>query len=262
MAFSSLISSDFDLSFLSTEYDEPFSPHMANTTKESEGGKAKKARNRKHHACEPCRQRKVKCDRQSNCASCRLHHKRCYYVGAEPIAVSAEDELVAAREEIERLRKLVRMLMQGKKGEEVNLGDNSITTSSSLPTPPASHYSPKIVTKTPFASPSPLPTASSPSTPTTFLNLAPSLTDEFAFSSPAPPVASSPPSPRFLGLSLPLPLPASSLSTLPRLPTHILPYSRPLQLQPQPMFDSTLFLPAVGASGVMGQGGEGRKHEG
>ncbi|GAA5909163.1 hypothetical protein JCM6882_001207 [Rhodosporidiobolus microsporus] len=101
-----------DLSFLAGSYAQPPEPNKS-AGKDGLGGKVKKQRNRKHHSCEPCRQRKVKCDRQSNCANCRLHHKRCFYIDAKPVSTSPEDELVAAREEIDRLRALVRLLMQG-----------------------------------------------------------------------------------------------------------------------------------------------------
>ncbi|KAK4700541.1 hypothetical protein P7C70_g5706, partial [Phenoliferia sp. Uapishka_3] len=49
-------------------------------------------------------------DRSSNCSNCRLHHQRCFWHEAEPQAIAEEDELVAAREEIQRLRLLVQML--------------------------------------------------------------------------------------------------------------------------------------------------------
>ncbi|BGP18088.1 hypothetical protein JCM10213v2_006139 [Rhodosporidiobolus nylandii] len=141
-------SGGLDLSFLSTAHDEPRPPESTTPSptssqgKQGKGGKTKKTRNRKHHSCEPCRARKVKCDRQSNCASCRLHHKRCYYVNAAPIATSAEDELASAREEIERLRKLVKVLMA--QGSASSSSSSISSTSSSfvptLPSPPLAAY--------------------------------------------------------------------------------------------------------------------------
>ncbi|KAM0751379.1 hypothetical protein T439DRAFT_380356 [Meredithblackwellia eburnea MCA 4105] len=78
----------------------------------STGSKTKKnsKRKRRHASCEPCRRRKVKCDRSSFCANCKLHNTRCFWLDAEPTTISEEDELMAAREEINRLRLLVQML--------------------------------------------------------------------------------------------------------------------------------------------------------
>ncbi|GAA5882369.1 hypothetical protein JCM8547_008640, partial [Rhodosporidiobolus lusitaniae] len=126
-----------------------------------------------------CRQRKVKCDRQSNCANCRLHHKRCYYVNAQPVSASAEDELVAAREEIERLRSLVRMLMRGGKVDEAVgfSSSSSATTSTSAGSASLSDTFPN-----PYALPSP---------PATAHHFAPSPQPQPGYLFPSPPAAPS-----------------------------------------------------------------------
>ncbi|ORY83541.1 hypothetical protein BCR35DRAFT_331192 [Leucosporidium creatinivorum] len=88
----------------------------------------RKRRNRKHNSCEPCRAKKIKCDRQIICANCRLHKKECYYVNAEPLPPTAgtqPDELTAAHAEITRLRLLVSQLSHSE--------DHSTTTQPQLP---------------------------------------------------------------------------------------------------------------------------------
>ncbi|GAA5842825.1 hypothetical protein JCM11251_001498 [Rhodosporidiobolus azoricus] len=97
-------------------------------------------------------------DRQSTCANCRLHRKRCYYVDAKPVSNSAEDELVAAREEIDRLRELVKLLMQGATNS--NGIDLLASASSSLLPSPSSSSEDALVD---------FPVLASPALPSTLL---------------------------------------------------------------------------------------------
>ncbi|GAA5912222.1 hypothetical protein JCM6882_005200 [Rhodosporidiobolus microsporus] len=222
---SSLLPHDLDLSFLASSYAQPPTA-IQSAGKDGSAGKVKKQRNRKHHSCEPCRQRKVKCDRQSNCANCRLHHKRCFYIDAKPDSNSPEDELVAAREEIDRLRALVRLLMQSAKngggggggGESASsslgrstdqtqqtdfpiLTSPSFSTMDDLSTPPALLSS--LPVSTPSALPLPLPLGyASP--------VVPSFTAEFsaAYRLPAPLPRSTSSTPSMAAAALPSPLPA------------------------------------------------------
>lgn len=39
---------------------------------------------RVHRSCEPCRNRKIKCNRLVRCESCLLHGVECYYKEAKP----------------------------------------------------------------------------------------------------------------------------------------------------------------------------------
>ncbi|BGP18096.1 hypothetical protein JCM10213_004754 [Rhodosporidiobolus nylandii] len=180
-------SGGLDLSFLSTAHDEPRPPESTTPSptssqgKQGKGGKTKKTRNRKHHSCEPCRAHKVKCDRQSNCANCRLHHKRCYYVNAAPIATSIEDELAAAREEIERLRKLVKVLMAQGSTSPSSSSDSSASSSllPALLSPPLTAYAASPVQNRDAAVCSTPPSASQ-DTFSFVASLAPSYGDQLA----------------------------------------------------------------------------------
>ncbi|ORY83545.1 hypothetical protein BCR35DRAFT_352004 [Leucosporidium creatinivorum] len=65
-------------------------------------------------SCEPCRARKVRCDRQRPCFQCKLHHDECYYTESQPLSDIGEEEgensLTVANAEIERLGQLVQSL--------------------------------------------------------------------------------------------------------------------------------------------------------
>lgn len=69
---------------------------------------------RAHHSCEPCRQRKVKCDRTQDCANCRLRSVKCEWSEAVPTEESTESLLFRASDEISRLRTLVQLLLQAQ----------------------------------------------------------------------------------------------------------------------------------------------------
>ncbi|GAA6004131.1 hypothetical protein JCM10207_002441 [Rhodosporidiobolus poonsookiae] len=260
---------ELDLSFLSTDYDAPpTSPEpLRKAPKVGDDGKPKKTRNRKHHACEPCRQHKVKCDRQSNCANCRLHHKRCYYVDAMPIAASAEDELVAAREEIERLRALVRLLTQGGSAASTSaaaprsLPHTSFFGAFALPSPPSTAASTSSSLSSSLDYPHhphpqhiglPSPPRTATYAPRPAPSFAPSLTAELAGRPPPPPstaaaagrfpvlsaapsFASAPPS------AAPAPVPSSTAAAAAAGHAQLLPAG-----QVPPYLDPTLFLAGGG----------------
>jgi hypothetical protein len=194
---------------------------------------------------------------------CRMHHKRCYYVDAQPMSVlsrlfllsaqanlslpaplsanSAEDELVAAREEIDRLQNLVRLLMQGGGGSNVV---SSPSSSSSSPSVSASSSasstfpvlsSPSTFTSSPSTFNSPavshqhgdytVPSLNSiPTPPQPSHNIAPSSTDGLL-----PPSRSSS-HPVYDIPVLPTPLAASTSPDLPIPPSYLF------------SFDPTIFL--------------------
>ncbi|GAA5907196.1 hypothetical protein JCM6882_008388 [Rhodosporidiobolus microsporus] len=198
-----------DLSFLSGSLTSAPEPTKS-AGKDGSAGKVKKQRNRKHHSCEPCRQRKVKCDRQSNCANCRLHHKRCFYVDAKPVSNSPEDELVAAREEIERLRALVGLLMQGA----ANGGNGKSNLSSASSNGSSGNTQPNNFTV--LASPSFSTTDDLSKPPTLLSSLPVSTPSALPLSLPLP--SASPIAPSFTArlssaYRVPAPLPSSTCST-------------------------------------------------
>lgn len=56
--------------------------------------------------------RKMRCSRQSPCLSCRMRGDECIWVGSPPGGVAEEDELKSTNDEIERLKKLVDLLLE------------------------------------------------------------------------------------------------------------------------------------------------------
>ncbi|KAI5479978.1 fungal specific transcription factor [Pseudohyphozyma bogoriensis] len=96
------------------------------------------------------RQKKVKCDRSTNCANCKLRGQTCYYSGALPISTAEDDELQVAKDEIVRLKALVAVLAQDR-GVLLSLDDNEI------PDRPPSDYLPSTSTASTTSSPPPLP---------------------------------------------------------------------------------------------------------
>ncbi|TNY17973.1 hypothetical protein DMC30DRAFT_82161 [Rhodotorula diobovata] len=65
----------------------------------------------RHLSCENCRVRKMKCSRQSPCLSCRLRGDQCIWVGQAPNGSADEDELERSQDEVNRLKKLVDLLL-------------------------------------------------------------------------------------------------------------------------------------------------------
>ncbi|GAA5977826.1 hypothetical protein JCM10908_005111 [Rhodotorula pacifica] len=89
----------------------------ARTTRErstsSAASDSKEPANAKRHlSCENCRMRKMRCSRQSPCLSCRMRGDECIWVGTPPGGVAEEDELKSTNDEIERLKKLVDLLLE------------------------------------------------------------------------------------------------------------------------------------------------------
>ncbi|GAA5999224.1 uncharacterized protein JCM10292_001681 [Rhodotorula paludigena] len=66
---------------------------------------------KRHLSCENCRVRKMKCSRQSPCLSCRMRGDKCVWVGPAPNGSADEDELEQSQNEVNRLRKLVDLLL-------------------------------------------------------------------------------------------------------------------------------------------------------
>lgn len=54
----------------------------------------------------------MRCSRQSPCLSCRMRGDECVWVGTPPGGVAEEDELKSTNDEIERLKKLVDLLLE------------------------------------------------------------------------------------------------------------------------------------------------------
>ncbi|GAA5838695.1 hypothetical protein JCM11251_003266 [Rhodosporidiobolus azoricus] len=188
---------DLDLSFLSTECDQPMEQPQVEEKKKTSAGKAKKARNRTHSSCEPCRQRKVewlalnllfflfrRADLFPSPSSRRLSATASQpaptvdstasgatmsmpsrlTTPANYSSDSAEDELVAAREEIDRLKGLVKLLMQGAKNSNWNGTDLLDPASSSLLPTPSSSSKDALVD---------FPVLASPALPSTLLHSPP-----------------------------------------------------------------------------------------
>ncbi|KPV71668.1 uncharacterized protein RHOBADRAFT_56501 [Rhodotorula graminis WP1] len=65
----------------------------------------------RHLSCENCRVRKMKCSRQSPCLSCRSRGDKCVWIGQAPNGSADEDELEASTNEVNRLKKLVDLLL-------------------------------------------------------------------------------------------------------------------------------------------------------
>ncbi|GAA5876959.1 hypothetical protein JCM1840_007082 [Sporobolomyces johnsonii] len=66
---------------------------------------------RRHLSCENCRIRKMKCSRQAPCLSCRMRGDECIWVGPAPNGSADEDELESSQTEVNRLKKLVDLLL-------------------------------------------------------------------------------------------------------------------------------------------------------
>ncbi|KAM0755147.1 hypothetical protein T439DRAFT_130085 [Meredithblackwellia eburnea MCA 4105] len=117
----------------SNDSDSPRSPvsDVAWEPAKAKRGGSRLGRKRQHTSCEPCRARKVKCDRLQVCSSCKLHHETCFYKDAKPTTTDYEgEELVYLREEIKRLRLLVSMLTGalGQSGATALLGVGPTTS--------------------------------------------------------------------------------------------------------------------------------------
>ncbi|GAA5854997.1 hypothetical protein JCM9279_005717 [Rhodotorula babjevae] len=65
----------------------------------------------RHLSCENCRVRKMKCSRQNPCLSCRMRGDRCVWIGQAPNGSADEDELEQSTNEVNRLKKLVDLLL-------------------------------------------------------------------------------------------------------------------------------------------------------
>ncbi|GAA6016467.1 hypothetical protein JCM11491_002424 [Sporobolomyces phaffii] len=66
---------------------------------------------RRHLSCENCRIRKMRCSRTSPCLSCKMRGDECVWVGAAPNGTANEDEVEATQSEVNRLKKLVDLLL-------------------------------------------------------------------------------------------------------------------------------------------------------
>ncbi|GAA6050601.1 hypothetical protein JCM3770_001482 [Rhodotorula araucariae] len=82
---------------------------------DEEGGGGARGRSRangvRHLSCENCRVRKMKCSRQSPCLSCRMRGDKCIWIGQAPNGSADEDELERSQNEVNRLKKLVDLLL-------------------------------------------------------------------------------------------------------------------------------------------------------
>ncbi|GAA6003556.1 uncharacterized protein JCM10292_000414 [Rhodotorula paludigena] len=98
-------------------------------------------RARKHVSCEGCRQRKVKCSRETVCANCRLRGQPCIWTDATPATASEEatleEQLKEARDEIDRLRGEVARLTAEREvpAPPAPLENSSYSTPRPLPIP-------------------------------------------------------------------------------------------------------------------------------
>ncbi|GAA6033877.1 hypothetical protein JCM8097_000382 [Rhodosporidiobolus ruineniae] len=94
--------------------DGAFSPNEdGGSGGDGKGPKKTKQDNRQRHlSCENCRIRKMKCSRQDPCLSCRMRGDTCLWVGtAPPNGSAAQDELEQSTAEVQRLKRLVDLLL-------------------------------------------------------------------------------------------------------------------------------------------------------
>ncbi|BGP41917.1 hypothetical protein JCM10450v2_005992 [Rhodotorula kratochvilovae] len=78
----------------------------------SDGARARsRSSSVRHLSCENCRVRKMKCSRQSPCLSCRMRGDKCVWIGQAPNGSADEDELERSQNEVNRLKKLVDLLL-------------------------------------------------------------------------------------------------------------------------------------------------------
>ncbi|GAA5864913.1 hypothetical protein JCM3774_004270 [Rhodotorula dairenensis] len=84
----------------------------SNSAQNNSNSNSNSNNSKRHLSCENCRMRKMRCSRQSPCLSCRMRGDECVWVGTPPGGVAEEDELKSTNDEIERLKKLVDLLLE------------------------------------------------------------------------------------------------------------------------------------------------------
>ncbi|GAA5903023.1 hypothetical protein JCM8208_000432 [Rhodotorula glutinis] len=81
------------------------------TSNDGTGSRSRSSVSIRHLSCENCRVRKMKCSRQSPCLSCRSRGDKCVWIGQAPNGSADEDELEQSTNEVNRLKKLVDLLL-------------------------------------------------------------------------------------------------------------------------------------------------------
>ncbi|GAA5961720.1 hypothetical protein JCM3765_000488 [Sporobolomyces pararoseus] len=76
---------------------------------------------RKHLSCENCRIRKMRCSRTSPCLSCKMRGDECVWIGAAPNGTANEDEVEATQMEVNRLKRLVDLLLTRLEQQDAEL---------------------------------------------------------------------------------------------------------------------------------------------
>ncbi|GAA5988856.1 hypothetical protein JCM5350_000986 [Sporobolomyces pararoseus] len=137
----------------------PDNPHSNETKRKGSGPEG-----RKHLSCENCRIRKMRCSRTSPCLSCKMRGDECVWIGAAPNGTANEDEVEATQIEVNRLKKLVDLLLTRLEQQDAELekhfpsGTLPAPSINSLP-PPASTASrrppPKSINRTQYDPPRP-----------------------------------------------------------------------------------------------------------
>ncbi|GAA5937556.1 Zn(II)2Cys6 transcription factor domain-containing protein [Sporobolomyces koalae] len=76
---------------------------------------------RRHLSCENCRIRKMRCSRTEPCLSCKMRGDECVWIGAAPNGSATEDEVEATQGEVNRLKKLVDLLLTRLEQQDAEL---------------------------------------------------------------------------------------------------------------------------------------------
>ncbi|GAA5902700.1 Zn(II)2Cys6 transcription factor domain-containing protein [Sporobolomyces salmoneus] len=90
---------------------------------------------RRHLSCENCRIRKMRCSRTSPCLSCKMRGDECVWVGAAPNGNANEDEVEQTQMEVNRLKKLVDILLTRLEQQDEQI-ERQFPNNPALPPPP------------------------------------------------------------------------------------------------------------------------------
>ncbi|GAA5845629.1 hypothetical protein JCM5353_007136 [Sporobolomyces roseus] len=116
--------------------------------------RAPQAEGRRHLSCENCRIRKMRCSRTSPCLSCKMRGDDCVWVGAAPNGSALEDDIEASAGEVNRLKKLVDLLLGRLEQQDQDVARHfpdgvlpppgpMVYSNSSSNLPPSSHSHPQ-----------------------------------------------------------------------------------------------------------------------
>ncbi|GAA5886186.1 hypothetical protein JCM16303_004454 [Sporobolomyces ruberrimus] len=124
------------------------SPNGSGTSNAPKKKRGPPADGRRHLSCENCRIRKMRCSRTEPCLACRMRGDECVWIGAAPNGSANEDEVEATGMEVNRLKKLVDLLLTRLEQQDTELerhfptGNLPPPAASSRPGPPSSNSVP------------------------------------------------------------------------------------------------------------------------